>query len=252
MPGQRLASVLAGGFQLPIHTKGSDVRWTPRQIQDDVAHRQAEVAATNPLAKPGDIAPPPPITRRFDPDPGNGDTGMSPEDMGLAACGMLTGWRKTACELGARVFLPDGNTGSRRDPLVGREPCPTGYHTDPSTGGCVIDGPGRFLPGDVGMADYVWTPQNGRYGAGLTPIAVQSSRRVCPPGHVLGDDGLCYDRLAKSRRAWNPGTKPLLTGGDMNALQRAHRLQKSIGKISRRFGPKKKASCACGTGKRKK
>lgn len=118
------------------------------------------------------------------------------------------------------------------------QPCPKGYHRG-ANGGCVIDGPGSYLPGDVGKPDYVWTPQYGRYGAGVTPVLVQMNRRACPAGMVVGKDGLCYDHLARTNRLHNPGAKPMLTGGDMNALRTAHRLQKQIGKIARRFGPKK-------------
>jgi hypothetical protein len=42
---------------------------------------------------------------------------------------------------------------------------------------------------------------------------------------VLGADDLCYNRrdLRKDERKWIPGRKPLLTGGDLNAISRAAR-----------------------------
>jgi hypothetical protein len=40
---------------------------------------------------------------------------------------------------------------------------------------------------------------------------------------VLGKDNLCYNKrdLYKRDRKWNPGRKPLLTGGDLNVLRKA-------------------------------
>lgn len=121
--------------------------------------------------------------------------------------------------------------------------CPTGYEPNPKAGqpgesACRIKGMGSYLPGDIGNPDLIWTPIGGRYGAGVTPVMVQRNVRACPAGYVLGKDGICYDHLARTNRAHNPGAKPLLTGGDMNALRRARQLQKTIGKMNRRFGPK--------------
>ena len=49
--------------------------------------------------------------------------------------------------------------------------------------------------------------------------------RRCGRGSVLAIDGLCYDKktLRKDQREWPPGRKPLLTGGDLNAISRAAR-----------------------------
>jgi hypothetical protein len=65
----------------------------------------------------------------------------------------------------------------------------------------------------------------GRYGAGLQPGTKSITVSRCPRGAVLGNDGLCYNRgdLRKSDRKWVPGRKPLLTGGDLNAISRAAR-----------------------------
>ena len=45
---------------------------------------------------------------------------------------------------------------------------------------------------------------------------------------VLGKDGLCYEKLAKGKREWNPGTRPLLTGGEMAAINKADRAAKRL------------------------
>jgi len=64
---------------------------------------------------------------------------------------------------------------------------------------------------------------------GLTatsPLRDQQVVRRCPgKGRVLGADALCYDRksIRADQRMWPPGRKPLLTGGDLNAISRAAR-----------------------------
>ena len=66
-------------------------------------------------------------------------------------------------------------------------------------------------------------PVNGRYGVGVIPRVEARAVRSCPTGMVLGEDGVCYKRssIRKSDRAWDPGVKPLLTGGERNAIRRA-------------------------------
>jgi len=65
----------------------------------------------------------------------------------------------------------------------------------------------------------------GRYGAAIQPAVRSVELHRCPRGAVLGNDGLCYNArdLRKSDRKWVPGRKPLLTGGDLNAIARASR-----------------------------
>lgn len=165
---------------------------------------------------------------------------------GGGGCDLLpAGTARELCKLGAAGY----NAWQNRNQGTNTGGCPEGYEPNPNAGkpgqaACRIKGIGSYLPGDIGNPDLVWTPINGRYGQGVTPVAVQTQRRACPSGYVLGKDGVCYDRLARTHRAWNPGAKPLLTGGDMNALRRAHQLQKQIGKINRRFGKKTPKQCA--------
>lgn len=160
-------------------------------------------------------------------------------------CGLLpAGWQRSICEAGVNIIPGLSNRQSDGQVL----PCPSGYEPD-GKGGCRIKG--FDLPGiDVGMQDTGWTPVAGRYGVGATPIAVARTTRACPPGFVLGKDGVCYDHLPRTARAHNPGTKPLLTGGDVSALRRARTLEKKISKLARVHGKK---TCHChSTGKRKK
>lgn len=59
----------------------------------------------------------------------------------------------------------------------------------------------------------------------VAPFRETQVVRRCGRGSVLAIDGLCYDRklLRKDQRMWPPGRKPLLTGGDLNAISRAAR-----------------------------
>jgi len=65
----------------------------------------------------------------------------------------------------------------------------------------------------------------GRFGAAIQPAVRPLQVRRCPRGAVLGVDNLCYNSrdLRKSDRKWVPGRRPLLTGGDLNAIARASR-----------------------------
>jgi len=67
--------------------------------------------------------------------------------------------------------------------------------------------------------------QMGRFGAGLPPMDVPSSRRQCLPGMVLGKDGLCYNTgkggISNKDREWPKGRKPLGTPGELAALAKA-------------------------------
>lgn len=109
--------------------------------------------------------------------------------------------------------------------------CPTGY-TRNAAGVCTQSGIGGFigsiLPGDVGQPQTVWNPVAGRFGFGASPVLVQANRLACPAGMVLGKDNVCYERLAHSYRKWNPGMKPMITGGERRVLTRAKALQKKV------------------------
>ena len=94
----------------------------------------------------------------------------------------------------------------------------------------------RLLPGgDTGFApdDMFGAAVMGRYGAALEPAHIPSERLRCPSGTVLGRDDLCYNRrdLKKSERKWPPGTKPVLTGGQVNTLRKAQRIQERMKKL---------------------
>ncbi len=70
----------------------------------------------------------------------------------------------------------------------------------------------------------------GRYGAGLEPIVEARSVSTCLPGMVLGNDDICYNRgqVPNRSRMWPKGRKPLLTGGEMNAITKASRAARRV------------------------
>jgi len=82
-------------------------------------------------------------------------------------------------------------------------------------------GPSRGVPGNAVM---------GRYGAGLEPTLETRTTRDCLPGMVLGNDGICYNRrdVPNKSRMWPKGRKPLLTGGEMNAITTAARAARRV------------------------
>lgn len=96
---------------------------------------------------------------------------------------------------------------------------------------------------DVGYGDAVY----GRYGLGLVPAQEVRTVRKCPKGMVLGDDGVCYEHLPKRDRMWNPGDRPLLTGGEMAAIRKAasaaKRLQTTRKRLKKTTKALEKASC---------
>ncbi len=61
----------------------------------------------------------------------------------------------------------------------------------------------------------------GRYGAGMVPGSMIIDRAVCLPGMQLGNDGICYNKgqITNKQRQWPKGRKPLLTGGELNAIR---------------------------------
>jgi len=95
--------------------------------------------------------------------------------------------------------------------------CIPPFRRDPGTGKCKVFVGERAGPNggrEVGEA------VTGRYGAALEPGIMTIDRAVCLPGMQLGDDGLCYNKgaISNKQRMWPAGRKPLLTGGEMRAI----------------------------------
>lgn len=148
-------------------------------------------------------------------------------DLGVNACKALL--PASVCDAAADLLgigVPESG-----DPRV-----PGGDSLVPDSNGDGLCGPGRigfppwcfdpFPGGDVSGAGLVMTkgePIKGRYGEGLVPQSVSRRRLKCPPGYVLGKDEVCYKGLKNSERKWPKGRKPLLTGGELNAISTADR-----------------------------
>jgi len=110
------------------------------------------------------------------------------------------------------------------NPLINPGACSPPLVQD-QAGGCVFPG----SPGDISTNGAVsGVAVMGRYGAAESPATRTAVRRKCPRGTVLGKDNLCYDGLRRGERKWPPGRKPLLTGGDLNAISKASRAASRI------------------------
>lgn len=132
--------------------------------------------------------------------------------------------------------------------LVAQEsPCPPGQVRVPFTNRCAGVSPADILPGGapfVSTSVQMGTPTLGHYGVAVTPMAMERVKLRCPRGMVLGMDNLCYNKrnLRADERKWKPGRRPLLTGGEMNAITVAaraagklERSKKRIRKVARTF-----------------
>jgi len=149
------------------------------------------------------------------------------------AAGFIPGGR-TALDLG-KTFFGGGGGGAQ-------QPCTVGFEPD-GRGGCV-----RILSGFApqepprrrGMAmasrpraprgsaeapDFFGDAVMGQYGVALEPAFMTIERTVCPDGMLVATDGLCYNRsqISNKERMWPKGRRPLLTGGDLNAISKAKR-----------------------------
>ncbi len=134
----------------------------------------------------------------------------------MSTLGKITGALTTVLSGGAANPLAGGSCppGSRRiPPFIG--PC-VNTPGGPVTGGGVV-----LSQGEAVMA---------RYGAALVPSSEAITVRRCPRGAVLAKDGYCYNKsqIRRGDRMWVPGRKPLLTGGEMNALTVAARVTSKI------------------------
>jgi len=97
---------------------------------------------------------------------------------------------------------------------IGAAPCRFPLVTAPN-GQCVS--PESPLGQDIAAG----IPVAGLYGAGFVPRSEIRDVAVCPTGFALGTDGVCYDHLRNRQRMYPRGRRPLLTGGDLNAITRA-------------------------------
>lgn len=174
-----------------------------------------------PVARPGGLA----ATSRLDLGGIGGDVVREGIDIGLD-------WlrqRITGGGSGPTDVVPGTGGVVPGTPLVPGQPaqgsCPPGtFRFPPLIGPCVDVVPGGTTQG-AGVVLSYGEAVMGRYGAGLVPAMRSMTVNRCPPGAVLGKDNICYNRrdIRRDERKWAPGRRPLLTGGDLNAISRAAR-----------------------------
>ena len=134
---------------------------------------------------------------------------------------------------GVGAALADGGgsevpSGSNLVPgATGGGNCPSG--TISIFGKCIDVQPGGATAG-AGLVVGGGEAVHGYYGVGVAPAQRSIAVRDCPAGMVLGKDGICYNRaqLRKSERAHPPARKPLMTGGDLNAISRASSVARKL------------------------
>lgn len=103
----------------------------------------------------------------------------------------------------------------------------------------------RLRRNEQGFCEFPGSPAGGvgearmgRYGAALEPGFMAINKRVCLPGMVLGKDFLCYNKgaISNKERLWPKGTAPLLTGGEMAAIRKAHTAKGKVARAAKRLG----------------
>lgn len=147
-----------------------------------------------------------------------------------AVTGFVTGGPTGAVIGGARGLttrastqVPGRGASSFPGTLVPQERgCPQGTFRGPM-GSCIDVLPGGATSGG-GLVLTSGEVVQGRYGAAVMPRRTSMEVRRCPPGLKLAKDGMCYPNVPRTHRMWDPGRKPLLTGGDLNAIARAARV----------------------------
>jgi len=171
-------------------------------------------------------------------------TGSGP---GAIACGTLglgpgCTWADIAAAgAGAVVgaFAPEPTP-----PTTSTGPCPGLFSVQGPDGNCInlTDlAPG----GDPAVTPQAGVAVLGLYGAGMRPTESGRIVRKCHPGWVLGNDGVCYDGLPRRKRMWDPGVKPLLTGGERNAIRIAASAGKKLKRAQKQLKKASKALDNC-------
>jgi len=154
--------------------------------------------------------------------------------------------------LGAALGFFGGGGGANQVP-GNQGNCPAGFKQT-RDGGCTdATGEGRGLTGSRGTGAQLsfgplptFPPAPGTavgplgsasFGGVSQPISRPINRRECPRRHVLGANGLCYPKgaIKNSDRWWPKPRRPLLTGGDLNAIAIASRAAKRLESATKRL-----------------
>lgn len=161
-----------------------------------------------------------------------------------AVGGLLTGG-PTGALLGAGAGLVGSLGGEAEEeashgtlglpnPFANPPDCPPPLVRD-SDGECRHPG----SPADISVGGSMGGVQTkGYFGRAVAPMTMSGVRRRCPKPLVLAVDNLCYRKseLRKGERKWPPGRKPLFTGGDLNAIDRAAKLEDKAKDIAQKLG----------------
>lgn len=147
-----------------------------------------------------------------------------------AASGFATGG-SSGSSVPTRSTVPGGPSRDFTDLTGGAGPCRTGLIRNQS-GRCVAPSGGlggiirRAVPGGSEGLEMSGVP-------GTRTIV----RRVCPRGSVLGIDGNCHNKRAirNADRWWPAPRKPLMTGGDLNAIATAARAARRLETAKKRL-----------------
>ena len=124
-------------------------------------------------------------------------------------------------------------------------PCIPPFFRNTRTGKCELD----LVPGAGGGGtgadrddERNGAVRNGRsmqpgFRGGYSPAIDMVKTRDCEKGDILADDGLCYDKrlVPNNRREWPRPRRPLLTGGDMNAITKAAAAGKRLNNAEKRL-----------------
>jgi len=96
----------------------------------------------------------------------------------------------------------------------------------------------RIIPGGAtGFTSGGGTAMTTSFGGVGQPGTMTVTRRICQRRHVLGADGLCYPKgaIKNADRWWPAPRRPLLTGGDLNAIATAARAARRLETATKRL-----------------
>ena len=119
------------------------------------------------------------------------------------------------------ITIPGGN-GNGCEPPLRRGP----------RGNCIF--PGSPVGADVFGGESII----GMHGAGMVAGSRIVDVATCLRGMHLGNDGVCYKKgaITNKERMWPAGAKPLLTGGEMNAIRTADTARGRVARAAGRLG----------------
>lgn len=179
---------------------------------------------------------------------------------------------------GGPAGIVSGVVGGITDLLSGggKSKCPGPYNYNPVTGGCdpkpgntiagpvsggpvevykppATTSPGVTTPAEYGLGGYVTGMDDwGRMYA--EPRVATINVHKCPPGAILGANGLCYAKGSGVPRKWKKAPRPVLTAGDARTLRKIHSIQKRVRKAASLAGftAAKKGACRTPPTRRKR